>query len=129
MNYRTEDEVRDSAKLILGFDKTEPKVKQGTGQIKVGLHLDHHAQWTMKKYRKLHPDKPLPTITPHVFRHTFCTNMANAGMDIKSLQYLMGHSDAAITMNVYAHASYARAEESMQKILQFKPQDKEQKTG
>ena len=33
MNYRTEDEVRDSAKRILGFDKTEPKVKQGTGQI------------------------------------------------------------------------------------------------
>lgn len=33
MDYRTEDEVRDSAKLILGFDKTEPKVKQGTGQI------------------------------------------------------------------------------------------------
>lgn len=33
MNYRTEDEVRDSAKLILGFDKTEPKIKQGTGQI------------------------------------------------------------------------------------------------
>lgn len=33
MNYRTEDEVRDSAKLILGFDKNEPKVKQGTGQI------------------------------------------------------------------------------------------------
>jgi len=33
MNYRTEDEVRDSAKLMLGFDKTEPKIKQGTGQI------------------------------------------------------------------------------------------------
>lgn len=96
---------------------------------KVGLHLDHHAQWTMKKYRKLHPDKPLPTITPHVFRHTFCTNMANAGMDIKSLQYLMGHSDAAITMNVYSHVSYAHAEESMQKILEFKPKEKQQKTG
>lgn len=33
MNCRTEDEVRDSAKLLLGFDKSEPKVKQGTGQI------------------------------------------------------------------------------------------------
>ena len=33
MIFRTEDEVRDSAKLILGFDKAEPKVKQGTGQI------------------------------------------------------------------------------------------------
>lgn len=50
-------------------------------------------RWAMKKYRKLHPDKPLPHITPHVFRHTFCTNMTNAGMDIKNLQYVMGHSD------------------------------------
>ena len=30
---RTEDEVRDSAKTILEFDKTVPGVKQGTGQI------------------------------------------------------------------------------------------------
>jgi len=33
LTYKTEDEVRDNAKIILGFDKTEPKVKQGTGQI------------------------------------------------------------------------------------------------
>lgn len=31
--FRTEDEVRDSAKLVLGFDKTEDGVQQGTGQI------------------------------------------------------------------------------------------------
>ena len=29
---RTEDEVRDSAKILLGFDKTEKDIKQGTGQ-------------------------------------------------------------------------------------------------
>ena len=33
LTYKTEDEVRDTAKIILGFDKSEPKVKQGTGQI------------------------------------------------------------------------------------------------
>ena len=33
ISYRTEDEVRDSAKLLLGFDKIEANVKQGTGQI------------------------------------------------------------------------------------------------
>lgn len=33
MCKRTEDEVRDSAKIILGFDQVEPKVRQGTGQI------------------------------------------------------------------------------------------------
>ena len=31
--YRTEDEVRDSAKIQLGFDKVEANIKQGTGQI------------------------------------------------------------------------------------------------
>lgn len=116
--------------------KTEMLVNGYTGFLlldknenpKVALHLEHHLQWTMKKYRRMH-DEPLPNITPHVLRHTFCTNLANKGMGIKDLQYLMGHSDAAITMNVYTHASYAKAEESMQKILDFKPLDKQQKTG
>ena len=97
------------------------------GNPKVGLHLDHHMQWAMKKYRRTQ-EEPLPTITPHVLRHTFCTNMANAGMDLKSLQYLMGHSDAGITMNVYTHASFDHAAHSMQKILHFEPQ-KDAKTG
>ena len=98
------------------------------GNPKVGLHLDHHMQWTMKKYRRTQ-QIPLPTITPHVLRHTFCTNMANAGMDLKSLQYLMGHSDAGVTMNVYTHASYDHAEQSMQKILQFQLPGKALKSG
>ena len=41
-------------------------------------------------------------------------------MDIKNLQYLMGHSDAGVTLNVYTHASYAHAAEQMAKISQFR---------
>ena len=67
---------------------------------------------------KLYPDKPLPHITPHVFRHTFCTNMANAGMDIKTLQYVMGHSDVGVTLNV----CYDRAAEQMAKIIDLSEQ-------
>ena len=33
VSYKTEDQVRDGAKIALGFDKTEAKVQQGTGQI------------------------------------------------------------------------------------------------
>ncbi len=86
----------------------------------------------MKKYKKLYSDNPLPHITPHVFRHTFCTNMANAGMDIKTLQYVMGHSDVGVTLNVYTHASYDRAAEQMAMILDFKDanvQVKQRKSG
>ena len=56
---------------------------------------------------------------PMLFRHTFCTNMASAGMDIKNLQYVMGHSDVGVTLNVYTHASFDRAAEQMAKILVF----------
>lgn len=33
IKYRTEDEIRDQAKILLGFDKTEAGIQQGTGQI------------------------------------------------------------------------------------------------
>ena len=43
----------------------------------------------------------------------------DAGLDLKSLQYLMGHSDAGVTMNVYTHASYDHAAEQMKKVIHF----------
>ncbi len=125
------ESVYDSLKRILANRpkvKSEPMVDGHTGFImldkngnpKVALHIENEIRWAMKKYKKLHPDKPLPHITPHVFRHTFCTNYANSGMDIKNLQYLMGHSDAGVTLNVYTHASYAHAAEQMAQISQFR---------
>ena len=133
------DEVYESLQNILANRKTPRKemmVDGCTGFLlldqncnpKVALHLEHHMQWAMKKYRRTQ-EIPLPTITPHVLRHTFCINMANAGMDLKSLQYLMGHADAGVTMNVYTHASYDHAAQSMQKILQFKKPEAERKTS
>lgn len=43
----------------------------------------------------------MSNITPHAFRHTYCSNQAKAEMNPKTLQYLMGHSDISVTMNVY----------------------------
>jgi len=36
---------------------------------------------------------------------------------VKNLQYLMGHSDVAVPLNVYTHASYDRAAEQMIQLL------------
>lgn len=58
----------------------------------------------VKKYNKSHEEQ-LPNITPHILRHTFCTRLANKNMNPKSLQYIMGHSNINITLNLYAHAS------------------------
>ncbi len=45
----------------------------------------------------------MPSISAHTLRHTGCTRMAEKGMDIKVLQYIMGHSNIAVTMEVYNH--------------------------
>ena len=86
----------------------------------MALHIENEMRWALKKYCKLHPDQPLPNITPHVMRHTFCSNMAHAGMDVKNLQYLMGHADIGVTMNVYTHTNYDRAAAQMAKIVDFR---------
>ena len=42
-------------------------------------------------------------VTPHVLRHTYATRCLEAGMDIKEVQYLMGHADPTITLKIYTH--------------------------
>lgn len=59
----------------------------------------------------------MPPITPHVCRHTFCSNMAKSGMNPKMLQYIMGHSDISVTMNTYTHVKFQDAQEDFQKAI------------
>ena len=58
----------------------------------------------------------MPNLTAHVCRHTYCSNMAKSGMNPKTLQYLMGHSDIAVTLNVYTHVGLEDAEKELQKM-------------
>ena len=58
----------------------------------------------------------LPKITPHVCRHTYCSNMAKSGMNPKVLQYLMGHSDISVTLNTYTHLKLDDAREEVEKL-------------
>ena len=50
-------------------------------------------------------------VTPHQLRHTYITNLIHAGVDPKTVQYLAGHKNSKITMDVYAKVKYNRPEE------------------
>ena len=47
----------------------------------------------------------MPPISSHTLRHTGCTRLGENNVNPKVMQYVMGHSDAQITMNVYNHIS------------------------
>jgi len=51
------------------------------------------------------------TVTPHQLRHTYITNLIHAGVDPKTVQYLAGHENSKITMDIYAKVKYNRPEE------------------
>lgn len=47
-------------------------------------------------------------VTPHQLRHTYITNLIFASVDPKTVQYLAGHENSKITMDIYAKAKYNR---------------------
>ena len=45
-------------------------------------------------------------VTPHQLRHTYITNLIYASVDPKTVQYLAGHENSKITMDIYAKVKY-----------------------
>ena len=112
-------------KYLIGLQYKAQKMSHGGDRRSISESSDkndHEMRWALKRFRKLQPDIELPHITPHVFRHMFCTNMANAGMDVKNLQYLMGHSDVGVTLNIYTHSSYDHAAAQLLKLVRKAPE-------
>ncbi len=86
-------------------------------KVRTAINIQYILRSCVKKHNKKNPDNPLPKITPHLLRHTFATNMVNEGMPVKALQYIMGHSHAATTLDIYVHGSYENAEKHMTSIM------------
>ena len=58
----------------------------------------------------------IPRISAHTLRHTACTRMAEKGMDVKTLQYIMGHSNISVTMDVYNHVDKRRVADEVKRL-------------
>lgn len=56
--------------------------------------------------------------TPHQLRHTYITNLIHSGVDPKTVQYLAGHDNIKITMDIYAKVKYNRPEDIAPQINQ-----------
>lgn len=94
------------------------------GMPEVALHWEHRLKNAVNRYNSIFRVQ-LPKITPHICRHTYCSNQAKAGMNPKTLQYLMGHSDIGVTMNTYTHLSLDDAKNEMIRMEELEQARKE----
>jgi integrase len=77
-----------------------PMVKSGKPMTQVAF------RWF---WSRIYKDLGIENLTPHVFRHTYATSLYYAGVDIKAAQYLLGHSSARVTMDIYTHLDAKKA--------------------
>lgn len=120
------DEVYQSLKNILKHRRKQKELEidgykdflfiNRNGNPNVAVNYEAVFRKLVNKYNSKHEEQ-LPRITPHVMRHTFCTRLANAGMNPKALQYVMGHSNITITLNLYAHASLETVKAELQRFV------------
>ncbi|MBR6569593.1 MAG: site-specific integrase [Clostridia bacterium] len=89
------------------------------GMPMVAMHWEKYFLHIWAKYNRIYKEA-MPRVTPHVCRHTFCSNMAKSGMNPKTLQYLMGHSDISVTLNTYTHLDVDSVEQEMKRVNKMK---------
>lgn len=75
-----------------------------------------------KEYKKFSPEKVPFVIEPftlHCLRHTFCTMMYEAGVDIMVAQKQMGHSDVKTTLAIYTHLEKEHKRNNIAKLDEY----------
>lgn len=94
------------------------------GMPLVAMYWEHRFNHMVKRYNDIFRVQ-MPNITPHVCRHTYCSNMAKSGVNPKMLQYLMGHSDIGVTLNTYTHLGLEDAADELKRMEELADARKE----
>ena len=85
------------------------------GMPLVAMHWEHYFKRITDKYNATYIVQ-MPKVTPHVCRHTYCSEQAKKGMNPNTLKYLMGHSDISVTLNTYTHLSVEDAKDELSRL-------------
>ena len=96
-------------------------IRDKDGMPEVALHWENRFSNAVNRYNEIYKIQ-MPNITPHVCRHTYCSNQAKARMNPKTLQY---HSEIAVTMDVYTHLGLDDAKDEIVRLKELEDARKE----
>ena len=86
------------------------------------LKRDMNISMGCKTYRNaLIPPYPLADdFVPYCLRHTYCTDLCKADVDVRTAQKLMGHANISITADIYTHVDMGDIKKAAEKIRLYK---------
>lgn len=77
---------------------------------------NYNSEEVVKARREHREPVILPHFSCHHLRHTFCSRLCEADVNLKVIQQIMGHKDIQTTMDIYAEVSEAKKQESMKEV-------------
>lgn len=117
--------------FLAGLPRTSPYVlttadnKMMTGNAWISLWDSYMCDMNLAYGNQLHPRSKydprgqilaIEPFTLHCLRHTFCTLMYHAGVDVLTCQKQMGHADVRTTLNIYAHLDAIHKKKSIENL-------------
>lgn len=72
-----------------------------------------------KRFKNIYPQTTITNIRPHRLRHTYCTNLVQKGVDLKTIQYLMGHASIETTLKIYTHTNKEIVNAQISRLPEF----------
>lgn len=101
--------------LKMGINSLDQNQLLFTSAENKPLYLDY----LNHNLKKIIAENNLEKMTVHGFRHTHCSLLFESGATIKEVQERMGHTDIKTTMNIYAHVTDRKREETAHKFASF----------
>lgn len=107
---------------IAAYENGNPIKYQNRNRVWETFKNELNRSMGCKTYRnKLIPPYPVaPDLVPYCLRHTYCTDLAKAGVDLRIAQKLMGHSTITLTANIYTHVDSSDLIKAAQQLKEFK---------
>lgn len=103
LGRRSAEEIDGYSNFIFMAKTGRPLMPSAVNNVIYNVVGKYNKEEVIKAKKEHRKAELLPKISVHNFRHTACTNMAKYGMNIKVLQYLMGHANSDVTLDVYNH--------------------------
>lgn len=98
-----------------------PELKKRSKQKYIFQNEDHglmHHSQVARHWNALRRETGI-RCTPHQLRHSYATMLFDAGIDVKTAQRWLGHTDIKTTLDTYTHLSNMRQEQSIGKWNEF----------